>query len=209
MGVNDRKNSGFIIIGVGVVLALIFIFQLVLNDDEYMIEMRRYRDKRAEMFKNPDDSPLPDSLIAQFPGVEYFPIERKWRISGKWKKNPKFEKIEVPRTARGPEEYIVAGWVNFKVNGKMQKLTAYQTNPNDSKTLFVPFRDATTSKTTYGGGRYIDTRLANDRVMLDFNKAYNPFCVYNFDYACPIPPEENTLKIAVEAGEKDFKWAGE
>jgi uncharacterized protein len=71
----------------------------------------------------------------------------------------------------------------------------------DSKTIFVPFRDATSGKTTYGGGRYIDTRLANDAVELDFNRAYNPYCVWNFSFACPVPPEENRLNFAIEAGE--------
>jgi uncharacterized protein (DUF1684 family) len=88
------------------------------------------------------------------------------------------------------------------------KLTAYQPNPKDSKTFFVPFRDLTSGQTTYGGGRYIDTRLAGTKVPLDFNRAYNPYCVFNYDYACPIPPEENRLPVAVEAGEKDFRWEG-
>ena len=72
-------------------------------------------------------------------------------------------------------------------------------------TYSILFRDITSGKETYGGGRYLEidpANLTNNHAVLDFNSAYNPYCAYNPDYACPLPPAENTLLIAVKAGEK-------
>jgi uncharacterized protein len=206
-GINNRRNSTFIVLGVGIILAIALVFQWVLNDDSYMTDEEKWRTERDAMFKNSADSPVPDSLKARFTKLDWFAVSRTYRISAKFEKNPAFERIQIPRSKGEPEWYIVAGWLNFRVKDVDCRLTAYQPNPNDSKTLFIPFRDQTSGHGTYGGGRYIDTRRVEDRVELDFNRAYNPYCVYNYDYACPVPPAENTLPVAIEAGEKDFQWA--
>jgi hypothetical protein len=77
----------------------------------------------------------------------------------------------------------------------------------DTNALFIPFRDETCGKESYGGGRYIDCEIpaSGDKVMIDFNKAYNPYCAYNHSYSCVIPPEENRLTVRIEAGEKAFE----
>lgn len=205
MDINNRKNSAFIIAGVGVVFAIILLFQWFLNDDSYLIEEKRYREERDKFFKSEIDSPLPDSLRPGFKGLDWYEVSKEFRIMADFEKNPKFEEVEMPRSAAGPEKYVRAGFLHFTIGGQECKLTAYNPNPKDSKTIFVPFRDATSGKTTYGGGRYIDTRLADGKVLLDFNRAYNPYCVFNYTFACPIPPQENTLPVAIEAGEKDWK----
>jgi hypothetical protein len=76
--------------------------------------------------------------------------------------------------------------------------------------LFVPFRDLTSGKETYGAGRYLDLKAGKDQTptgkwLLDFNKAYNPWCAYSEDYACPLTPPENWLNVPIYAGEKDYK----
>lgn len=206
MNVNDRKNSTFIFIGIGTIFALILAFSWFLADDAYTIELDQLRKSRGDMFRSAIDSPLPDSLRPEFKGLNYYEMNKKFRVDGRFEKNPKFQKYQMPRTSAEPEVYIIAGWVHFKIDNVEYKLTVYNPNEEDSKSLFVPFRDATSGKTTYGGGRYIDTRLADERIPLDFNQAYNPYCVYNYSYACPIPPIENTLDVAIEAGEKNFSW---
>jgi uncharacterized protein (DUF1684 family) len=78
---------------------------------------------------------------------------------------------------------------------------------HDTGDFFIPFKDKTAPTETYGGGRYLDLPLKNaknNQLRVDFNLAYNPFCAYNEDFACPIPPAENTLPIRIEAGEKLF-----
>lgn len=206
MGVNNKKNSTLIVAGLGFILAMILAFQWFLQDDAYLIDITKARKDRDEMFRNPIDSPLPDSLIGDFKGLTYYEIDKKFRVDARWEPNPVFQRYQMPRSAGGPETYIIAGWARFKIDGVEYKLTAYNPNEDDSKTLFIPFRDKTTNHGTYGGGRYIDTRTAGKRVPLDFNTAYNPYCVFNYEYACPIPPEENTLSLAITAGEKDFSW---
>lgn len=207
MDPNNRKNSTFIALGAVVVLGLILIFGWVLGDDDYLIEMKQKREKKVEMMKTDIQSPIPDSLKPKFKGLDFYPVNKAWRFNGKFTENSQFQRIKLPRTDGKVDNLIVVGWVNFKYKGKAYKLTCYQSNPNDSKNLFIPFRDATSGKSTYGGGRYIDTRRAGDNVDLDFNTAYNPYCVYNYaGFACTVPPEENTLAIAIEAGEKTFDW---
>ena len=209
MSAHNRKNSTFIAIGALAILGLVFAFQWFLQDDEYMIEMKRYREDLVQMMRTDPESPVPDSLKKDFPGLDFYDIDKAWRLSAKFEKNPKFQRIKMPRTDGKFDTYIIAGWAKFRYQSKEYRLTCYQPNSEDSKSLFVPFRDATSGKDTYGGGRYIDTRLLDGRLTLDFNKAYNPYCVYDYTgYACPVPPEENTLPFGVEAGEKNFEWKG-
>jgi uncharacterized protein len=205
-GMNSRRNSLFIVIGVGTVMLIAFLFQWLLTEDTYVADELAWRKTRNAEFKTSDASPIPDSLKATFDSLNWFPIKRELRITARFEENPEFQRIEMPRSKAAPETYIIAGWVHFKVDGLDCKLTCYQPNPKDSKTLFIPFRDLTSGASTYGGGRYIDTRRANGRVPLDFNRAYNPYCVYNYDFACPVPPAENRLTVAIEAGEKEFHW---
>lgn len=102
--------------------------------------------------------------------------------------------------------------VSFTLNGKTHNLFAYQLGflmamPDHKNAIFVPFLDEGSGELTYGGGRYIDcetTDIVDDKLVLDFNKAYNPYCAFSTGYSCPIPPRENTLQTTVAAGEKQF-----
>lgn len=94
------------------------------------------------------------------------------------------------------------------MEGQQYSLKVYQSQDliksRDLKIIFLPFRDATNEKETYGGGRYIDLKIPEkDNLIIDFNKAYNPYCAYNaFDYNCPIVPVENKLPVEIRAGVK-------
>jgi len=110
--------------------------------------------------------------------------------------------------------YIKYGELLFEIPGKgTQRINVYQSLkalklPQYKDHLFIPFKDLTSGESTYDGGRYIDIKLSDIKkgiVYLDFNKAYNPWCAYSEGYSCPIPPAENTLNIAIEAGELTFK----
>ena len=75
--------------------------------------------------------------------------------------------------------------------------------PSDENSLFLPFTDQTNGKELYGGGRYMDVEIPlSDAIILDFNKAYNPYCACSDRYSCPIPPQENDLQIPILLGEK-------
>ncbi len=108
------------------------------------------------------------------------------------------------QTSDGQERvYHRAGTARFSVNGVEVASTLYDTGHSG---YFIPFRDATSGKTTYGAGRYLDIEPNDDgTVTIDFNLAYNPYCAYNEAYSCPLPPVENWLSVPIAAGEKDFR----
>jgi len=114
------------------------------------------------------------------------------------------ERIEMQTTTGGTQVFERAGVVRFEVEGEPTAVTLFASD--DSTDLFVPFRDATSGKETYGAGRYLDVEPAGPDgvVELDFNVAYNPYCAYNPEYSCPIPPGENWLAVPIRAGERDF-----
>jgi len=110
------------------------------------------------------------------------------------------------------KDFVRYGKLVFTIHDTALQLTVYQSvslkeNPQYKNYLFIPFTDITTGDETYGSGRYIDiltTDIVNNSAVLDFNKAYNPYCAYTTGYNCPIPPKENYLPIAINAGEKTF-----
>lgn len=96
---------------------------------------------------------------------------------------------------------------DFKIKNQSHSLILYKHPDDDSNipTLFLPFYDLTNGNSTYEGGRYMDVTLTNNEsIDLDFNYAYNPYCVYNYQYSCPIPPASNKLNIELPVGEKKY-----
>lgn len=106
--------------------------------------------------------------------------------------------------------YRAIGRLTFKLHGRNCRLTVYRNialaeRPEYANHLFVPFTDPTNGETTYGGGRYIDLEgPLGKEVVLDLNRAYNPYCAYGGRYSCPIPPAENHLPVPVSAGVLKF-----
>ena len=95
------------------------------------------------------------------------------------------------------------GRLRFVIDGRELALIAYRVGSSGSDPLFVPFRDATSGRETYGAGRYLDIRVeADGSYVVDFNFAYNPYCAYSDAYSCPLPPAENWLSVRIEAGER-------
>ena len=109
-----------------------------------------------------------------------------------------------------PQDFRVYGKLTFNLNEKEHTLSVYENLDKKNvkgyeNYLFLPFLDQTNGYETYGGGRYIDIYINDkDSLLIDFNKAYNPQCVYNEDFSCPIVPRENLLEVRIEAGVKNF-----
>jgi uncharacterized protein (DUF1684 family) len=102
----------------------------------------------------------------------------------------------------GNQEFQRAGTIRFEVEGEPAQLTVFQ-DPGGE--LFLPLRDATSGKETYGAGRYLEPEVVDEEALhVDFNYLYNPYCAYNEAYSCPIPPVENWLRAPIRAGEKSF-----
>ena len=117
----------------------------------------------------------------------------------------------MPTTTHRTPKYVKYGEVYFTIDGVGLQLNVYQSlpvsqDPEFVDYLFLPFTDLTSGDGSYGGGRFLDTTIPKgDTIVLDFNKAYNPYCAYNSAYSCPIPPKENDLLVRVEAGVKAFE----
>jgi uncharacterized protein (DUF1684 family) len=123
------------------------------------------------------------------------------------KNEPVFKMTTSSGKTKDAQKYAV---LEFLLNGKSFRIFAYQLLMLKNKTetaddLFVPFTDFTCGKTSYGGGRYLDFKLkdiVNNQLIIDFNKAYNPYCAFTTGYNCPIPPRENDIPVSMKAGEK-------
>lgn len=172
--------------------------------------IRDHRALKDSMFLG-ENSPLNPDIIAHYQGLRYYPADQKYQLKAQFKVFEKQKKIKIKNTQGGDEIYLKYGQLSFSLEGKLYSLIAYKPeadrlmrNPLARKRLLVPFRDASNGQETYAGGRYLDFQMSlpREEVILDFNLAYNPYCAYNPEYACLIPPAENTLPIPIEAGEK-------
>ena len=162
---------------------------------------------RDELFRTHASSPLPPEARAAFPGVPYFPYEPALRVLAS------IEPLEAAETQIGSSgteaiSFERFGLARFSVAGGEHELELYWLAGYGGG-LFLPFRDATSGVETYGGGRYVldtvkgaDLGMEDDRLVLDFNFAYNPSCSYDPRWVCPLSPPANGLPAAVRAGER-------
>lgn len=145
--------------------------------------------------------------------MHFFDANEKFRVVAKFEKVQTGQWFEMPTSGRIKKVFRVYGVLSFKINDTLVKLNLYQSqglmgNDQYKNYLFLPFTDATTGNETYESGRYIDLQtsdIKNNEVIIDFNKAYNPYCAYvSGVYNCPIPPAANHLPVAILAGEKTY-----
>jgi uncharacterized protein len=145
--------------------------------------------------------------------LDFFEIDSTFRVKCTFTKTNSQSTFTIPTVDGKQNEYFKYGILSFEIKGEKLQLNVYQSLglmriPKYKNYLFIPFKDVTSGKETYGGGRYLDietTDIQGDVVILDFNKAYNPYCAFGNGFSCPIPPKENHLKARIEAGEKNFK----
>ena len=156
------------------------------------------------LFKDASRSPLKPENLKTFKGLSFFPVDSSFVVVAKLKRTNTSNFFEMKTSTTRLSKERVFGILSFKIKGLDYTLKVYQSESSvleSSDYLFLPYLDATNGLTTYGGGRYIDLTIPDgDHIWLDFNKSYNPYCVYNARYSCPIVPRENFLPIKVEAG---------
>jgi uncharacterized protein (DUF1684 family) len=169
---------------------------------ERVEQTRRDKD---EFFRTGAESPLPESQRATFAGLTYFPIDAAYNVPARLVEERTAEPviIELATSRNTVDRLARVGTISFRLGGTGHTLTAFATAADGLTRLFVPFGDQTNRKETYGGGRYLNlTRTPTGLYDLDFNVAYNPYCVYDVNYTCPLPPAENRLAVAISAGER-------
>ncbi len=177
----------------------------------YEASIQAHRDSIHAAFLDPATSPMQPSEVAAFPGLDYYAVDPAYRVTARFERIEDRKPIKIGTSDGDMRDYRRFGTLHFELEGKPATLTAFQSvippeDPAYADHLAVPFKDTTSGETTYGAGRYLDLRIPeDDAVVLDFNKAYAPYCAYSASYSCILPPPENHLNLAVEAGVKKYE----
>ncbi|WP_299176459.1 DUF1684 domain-containing protein [uncultured Chryseobacterium sp.] len=184
----------------------VLIFSQKMNSKEIK-EIKKFQDELNAEYRNPKETPLRGDNFVNFKKHPFFPINEKYRIKAKFVTTENAEPFDLPTSSGKSKLYKEYGKVYFDLEGKSYNLTVYQSldlikQEKYKDHLFLPFRDLTNEKETYGGGKYMDLTIPKENtIILDFNKSYQPYCAYNaYDYSCPIVPEVNRLPVEIRAG---------
>lgn len=167
-------------------------------------DIAAWRAEKDRYMRDSPDSPVPAEARASFPPLVYYPIDPVYQVPAALTIAPSEAVLELPTSTGQRRKMRRIGTLNFTLKGQPLSLSAFvDAGTNDVRRLFVPFADLTNGTETYAGGRYLDLdRTATGIYDLDFNRSYNPFCVFNAAYDCPYPPRENRLQVPIRAGEK-------
>lgn len=155
---------------------------------------------KDSMFREGENSPLLPEDRVDFPGLSYFPLDERFHVVGQFHRYSRVREIEIPDT-KGTRMFVERlGRFHFQWDGKAFWLEVMGSTRDDDMSVY--FTDRTNGISTYPAGRYAPVRRTEDgSYLIDFNNAYSPYCAYNPAYICPLPPPENRLSFAVEAGE--------
>ncbi|MFO7891037.1 MAG: DUF1684 domain-containing protein [bacterium] len=176
------------------------------NEWKKIIELERKQ--KNEFFKMHPQSPLSFEIRQKFEGLSYYPLDPDYRFELELYEHENKEVLKIEDTQGNQREFLRWGEFRCKINDKECTVQVYKNDPQEER-LFIPFRDQTSGKKTYGAGRYIDLDVETQQTsegkwILDFNQAYNPWCAYSELYACPYVPNDNWLNVSIKAGEKNF-----
>lgn len=162
---------------------------------------------RDRLFATHPQSPIPADRRPVFDGIPYFPYEAALRVVAAVEP-ASGERVALPHSGDGTTAALAFALARFEVAGRDLALTLYRLDAYGDGVI-LPFADATSGHTTYGGGRYLidtvkgaDLGSTDDSVTLDFNFAYHPSCVHDPRWSCPLAPPGNRLSVPIEAGER-------
>ncbi len=194
---------------------LIFVFALIttgaLAQTHFAEQLAQHRETYKKELLDSAGGPLKAKTDLAY--VRFYEPDSTYRVTATAERTVNAEPFDMPTYSGKTKEHVAYAVLSFVLHGQPQQLTLYRSLnlmkvPNYRDYLFLPFKDATSGKETYGGGRYIDFRtgdIKDGKVTLDFNRAYNPYCAYQEGYSCPIPPKNNVLSVAIDAGEKAYE----
>ena len=178
------------------------------NEETYRQEIEAQRAQREQRFRTSPQSPVPDSLRTRWEGLEFYPVRPTHRLQGPLIRRTNGRSFRMATTTGELRPCREVGYflVDLGRGPETRPVYAFESDGSEEEDLFLPFTDATTEEgATYPAGRYLDVvPLDRGRYLLDFNRAYNPYCAYGGAWDCPIAPKENRLEAAVEAGERGW-----
>ena len=203
------KNIIYVIIGVALLVVVIYTLNETGGSNEvYNKEIEKERLQKNKDFLSDNPAfPLKPEQKKTFQGLNYFSPNIAYKIEAALEVLNQDSVLSMVTTTGEKQKYVRYAYAHFQLESQKMRLTIYKSMDRLTKgMLFAPFTDLSNGKETYEGGRYLDVKSNNGNTMiLDFNKAYNPYCAYNETYSCPIPPRENHLKMSVLVGEKTYK----
>ena len=194
------------------------------DEAAYLEALEAWRAQGDEDYRTEGHSPFKTKKERKrFKGRNWFPADPEARVVAQVQRFWAPDTVPFPTSAGTIKMYLRWAELIFTYKGHSDTLVAYRSvrnleHPEYGKLLFVPFTDQTSGESSYGGGRYLDPPMpveseqagwgAEDYLVLDFNTAYNPYCAVADGWFCPIPPSENYLQVALEAGERMVEAKG-
>ena len=167
-----------------------------------MSDLTDFREAKDRFFATSDDSPLTRQQRQRFTRLRYYEENHALVFDVAPEVFEERERVTMQTSTGTEATYERLARIRFHVGDTPWELTIYR-DP-DTGSLFLPFRDASAGRETYGAGRYLEVEPTEDgKLVVDFNYAYNPYCAYNTGWACPIPPFENRTRVPIRAGERD------
>lgn len=192
----NRVVLAIIVIGLGGVFFYLFSSQPTF--EEITLKNREeYRNSLAAV----------EGLLKQNDILAFYSPNKEWIIEGNFEPMKGDHTFAMNMTDSSSENALLAGFVNVKIKGKDFRLMVF----DEGEIFALPFKDLSNGNETYGGGRYINIEKVNlkgDKLTVDFNNSHNYYCAYDEAYVCPVPPRENRMDVAVEAGEKKVRKEG-
>lgn len=176
----------------------------------WLQEIEAYQEEMNQELMDTAKTPLPPEELAVFEGVDFFIPDPKFMVTAFLILTPESKPFEMLTSTERKPVYRRYALAIYSLDTIQDTLDIYQNlslikQEDYADYLFVPFSDLTNGFETYGGGRYLDFRIPEgDSLVIDFNKAYNPYCAYNHKYSCPIPPRENFINYEIRAGVKNY-----
>ncbi|MEO1254546.1 MAG: DUF1684 domain-containing protein [Bacteroidota bacterium] len=175
------------------------------SSDNYPEEIAKFWNDRHDFFLTSSVSPFIQKNATYHP-VQLFEVDKSYRVKATLNRFTKRETITLKNSDGTATTYLKYANASFKLSNKNHSLLILKTVGFGNQ-YFLAFGDETSGGATYGGGRYLDVSIGkSNELILDFNKAYNPYCAYFDDFTCPLPPLENLLEVSIMAGEKNYTY---
>ncbi|MDA0314247.1 MAG: DUF1684 domain-containing protein [Bacteroidetes bacterium] len=189
-----------------VLTTIIYMFTAAESPEDYREKIETERESQFKYIRFNIESPLTEEQKRGLQNLTFYAIDPGYRVKARLLPIEIKKIREVPLTDGSSERYLEHSYAEFELGGKTNKLLMLQSlNESDMRNFFLAFADKTSGKETYGGGRYLNVRQdGKNSITIDFNLAFNPYCAYNPNFACPLPPRENILEIAIPVGEKNY-----
>jgi uncharacterized protein (DUF1684 family) len=172
-------------------------------DAGYVKTLQAERASKDAAFLSADNSPVPANARAAYLPLKYFAPDPAYAVPASFTPATVRTPVKVPTSTGTLRDMEVVGTLEFALNGRALSLTALVEADTPADRLFIPFTDLTSGTETYSAGRYLEINRSKTGIyIVDFNRAFNPYCYYNHEYDCPYPPKQNRLPIPIPAGEK-------